>query len=29
MAYMPWLLTSCAQYDSQTGKRVLDVFSLH
>ncbi len=29
MAYMPWLLDQLRQYEIQTGKRVLDVFSLH
>jgi PKD repeat protein len=29
MAYMPWLLDQLRAYEIQTGKRVLDVFSLH
>ncbi len=29
MAYMPWLLDQLRQYETSTGKRVLDVFSLH
>jgi PKD repeat protein len=29
MAYMPWLLDQLRAYELQTGKRVLDVFSLH
>ena len=29
MAYMPWLLDQLRQYETTSGKRVLDVFSLH
>ncbi|MGH8078117.1 MAG: PKD domain-containing protein, partial [Lysobacter sp.] len=29
MDYMPWLLSQLRAHESQTGKRVLDVFSLH
>jgi hypothetical protein len=29
MDYMPWLLDQLRQWESQSGKRVLDVFSLH
>ena len=29
MDYMPWLLDQLHKYELQTGKRVLDVFSLH
>jgi PKD repeat protein len=29
MDYMPWLLDQLRQYEQQSGKRVLDVFSLH
>jgi hypothetical protein len=29
MAYMPWLLDQLRQYEVQSGRRVLDVFSLH
>ena len=29
MDYMPWLLDQLRKYEIQTGKRVLDVFSLH
>ncbi len=29
MAYMPWLLDQLRAYEQQSGKRVLDVFSLH